>query len=112
MRSARTGSALAAVVAALIGFVATPRAAQAVQYDVAKILRENRPVHHQWVDYDKPTEPSAIAACTTEIVPASRSGGAAKGSTVVVRDGQGRTLCRFADVTGDKAGKVDPVVLL
>ena len=107
MRSSRTGSAAAAVAAALIVTAAIPRGAVAYQYDVAKILRENRPVHHQWVDIDKPTDPAAIAACTTEIVPASRSGGAAKGSTVVIRDGQGRTLCRFADVTGDEGGKVD-----
>src|SRR4051812_23895010 len=53
------------------------------------------------VDYEVPTDPAAIAACKVESV--SNAKGVAIG--YVLRDGQGKILCRFIDADGK--GKMD-----
>jgi hypothetical protein len=73
-----------------------------MQLDVANILKENRPVQ-RGVEYDTPTDPAEVSACTSEVLPAGRSGAGVKGVAVVIRDAQGRTLRRFLDVSGDKS---------
>ncbi|QDV35150.1 Thiol-disulfide oxidoreductase ResA [Tautonia plasticadhaerens] len=98
--AALAATALAAAAVALLG-PGSGREARAQQLDVANILKENRPVQ-RGVEYDTPADPAEISSCTSEVLPAGRSGAGVKGVAVVIRDGQGRTLRRFLDVSGDR----------
>ncbi|RUL89213.1 thioredoxin-like domain-containing protein [Tautonia sociabilis] len=104
MRAARSrAAALAAAAVAMLGGQ-TARVAQAQQLDVPSILKENRPVQ-RGVEYDSPSSPAEVSSCAAEVVPPGRSGPGIKGVSVIIRDGQGRTLRRFLDVSGD--GNID-----
>lgn len=100
MHVARSRPSAIAAAAVLLG-LATAQDAQAQQLDVPSILKDNRPVQ-RGVEIDTPTDPAEVAACTSEVLPAAKVGGGIKGVTVLIRDGQGRTLRRFVDVSGDR----------
>jgi len=84
--------------------LAAARSSPAQQIDVERTLKENRPIHRQWVDYDTPATPEALKACKAEIITETRTvdGQPKKRAVgVLIRDGQGRALRRFLDRDGD-----------
>jgi thiol-disulfide isomerase/thioredoxin len=67
-------------------------AALAAEAEVTvKMLLEFRP-SLKGVEYERPTDPAAIAACKAETVPGGYQ----------LRDGQGKILCRLLDRNGDR----------
>src|SRR5258708_3122996 len=90
IRSLRTS------VAALLLFAIAPAFVSAQSATTVRDLLELRPIL-KGVEYEIPTDASAIDACKTETVYNAQK----KAIGVVLRDGQGKLLRRFVDADGN-----------